>query len=351
MMRLPHSRLVRTRRGEAQRSDGVLVPIKRGVALVLEGGEEALATWDFERLIHGARILAVIAACRTRPAFTHESAMIVHGLTPWTSNPDVYLRTSVRYTPARLPAVLVGTNGVPLARALQTRAPSPSGEIVEVEGVLVDSLEDTAILMAASRPLFDALAAVSQILRRLSAFDRFDLEGSRAREAAVRADLLDRVAAVRERRAMHGLRTAELVIRYASGACETPGEIGVLTVLLSLFPDETITQFEIVIAGRRYFADFALVRWRILIEFDGVVKMGDDEASFRRAQADLLARQRALEDAGWTVVRAGWKDLRNPAALRAKLLERIMRVQGAVELPGETASAFLSLLLTAPRPR
>ncbi|WP_195838677.1 DUF559 domain-containing protein [Schaalia hyovaginalis] len=162
--------------------------------------------------------------------------------------------------------------------------------------------------------------------------------------------MLEKLRRMNERRSLRGLHRAELIVRYSHAACESIGEIGLLGVLLTLFPDELVSQHEIFTGGRRYFADFALVRWRILIEFDGVGKMGADEASFNRAKRDFLARQRSLEDAGWTVIRVGWADVLDPQGLRAKLIERILRVQaqkGVVELPGETAQAFLEMLIRA----
>ena len=62
---------------------------------------------------------------------------------------------------------------------------------------------------------------------------------------------------------------------------------------------------------------------RIGFEFDGVVKMGKTPEEFRRAQAELMARQRDLEDAGWLIIRIGWNDLLDPRRLRGRVVERI----------------------------
>jgi hypothetical protein len=56
-------------------------------------------------------------------------------------------------------------------------------------------------------------------------------------------------------------------------------------------------------SGRRYFADFAWPRLRILGEADGSGKYGADADDVTAALRRERRRQRDLEDAGWTVVR------------------------------------------------
>lgn len=349
-MMLPHSKLIRTHRKTPPRHPEGSAPIKRGFRLSLTGEEVGLKAWDIRGLVAGARILAVHGACSRPPVFTDESAMILHGLTPWAPNPDVFLRVGWRYSTTALPEVAISSCTVPGVRIRQITSALFEDEPLEIDGVLADPLEAISLHMACTRAFLDALTCVCESLRALSAFDRFRIEESRVREHQVKRRMLEKLRRMNERRSLRGLHRAELIVRYSHAACESIGEIGLLGVLLTLFPDELVSQYEILTGGRRYFADFALVRWRILIEFDGVGKMGADEASFNRAKRDFLARQRSLEDAGWTVIRVGWADVLDPQGLRAKLIERILRVQaqkGDVELPGETAQAFLEMLIRA----
>ena len=54
---------------------------------------------------------------------------------------------------------------------------------------------------------------------------------------------------------------------------------------------EVVTQFEIVVNGRRYFADIAIPGLMIIFEFDGIGKLGKNEADFARAKRDWIQRE------------------------------------------------------------
>ena len=59
-------------------------------------------------------------------------------------------------------------------------------------------------------------------------------------------------------------------------------------------PFEVVTQFEIVVNGRRYFADIAIPGLMIIFEFDGIGKLGKDDAEFARAKRDWIQRENDL---------------------------------------------------------
>ena len=342
-MSLPHSLVVPTHGHSRCILPAGCVPLKRGFALSIPADMGGEPKWRLQELVDGARLVAVNASCASGTTFTHESAMLAHGLRPLAPNPDVLVRAPYRRPALALPGI--DWNGVRIdsARLTQTRTALVLRDVMDADGVAADSLEATAIAMALHRPLPDAVAAVGQILRRLSHFDRFSSAASQSREDIVRARLLELLAEEGRGRVLRGLRGAESIIRFAQAGCESPGESRLLAVLLTLFPHDVQTQFEILAGGQRYFADFAIPCWKVIIEFDGLIKMGSNEQEFRRAQADLMARQRALEDSGWTVVRVGWNDVLQVDVLRAKLLRRILAVQSKPELPGRTAGEFLAL--------
>lgn len=83
------------------------------------------------------------------------------------------------------------------------------------------------------------------------------------------------------------------------------------------------SQHEILVDGVRYFADFAIIELKLIIEFDGMEKMGNDAAEFRRARRDLMLRQKRLEDAGWRILRVQWSDFRDFERLRTRVAEAI----------------------------
>ena len=64
---------------------------------------------------------------------------------------------------------------------------------------------------------------------------------------------------------------------------------------------EVVTQYEIVVNGRRYFADIAIPGLMIIFEFDGIGKLGKNEADFAQAKREWIQRenesaQRWLDD-------------------------------------------------------
>ena len=78
-------------------------------------------------------------------------------------------------------------------------------------------------------------------------------------------------------------------------------------VLKSVSAFEVVTQFEIVVNGRRYFADIAIPGLMIIFEFDGIGKLGKDDAEFARAKRDWIQRENDLRSAGWTIYRVSWR--------------------------------------------
>ncbi|WP_022867652.1 endonuclease domain-containing protein [Schaalia vaccimaxillae] len=344
-MSLPHTQVIRTQGNQRRVLPDQSVSIRRGAILLLKDEDMTAPMWRAQSLANGARILATNHFTRGSTVFTHESAMIAHGLAPWCKNPNVSLRPKGRCNRKILPALRIGEHSIASVHSVPTQSTRLGDDAEAVDGVLVDSLETTALLMAASRPPTDAIVAVSQIVRRLSKFDRFLPKASRAHEAGVKAHLLERLSPGGDCAHLRGASRAGLLIAGSDAGCESVGEAALLTVLLTLEPQNIRTQYEIVANGNTYFADFALPKWRIVIEFDGVIKMGTNEREFHQAQAELMARQRDLEDAGWTVVRVGWKDLLNLDALRAKLLARILRVQRIPTLPSRLAEDYWRLHL------
>jgi len=69
------------------------------------------------------------------------------------------------------------------------------------------------------------------------------------------------------------------------------------------------TQEEVCIDGRTYFIDIALPELRIAIEFDGRIKYGETVSQVHDSIEAEQRRQRALERAGWKVIRVRWSDL------------------------------------------
>jgi len=66
-------------------------------------------------------------------------------------------------------------------------------------------------------------------------------------------------------------------------------------------------------------SDFGWKERGVLGEFDGRIKYTGPQDEVARAVMAEKDREARLREAGWVVVRWGWEDLRDPAALRRRI--------------------------------
>ena len=116
--------------------------------------------------------------------------------------------------------------------------------------------------------------------------------------------MLGRLAALRQREDNVPFQRAETIISAADPGCDNPAEAALLWVIKSVSAFDVVTQHEIVINGRRYFADIAIPELMIIFEFDGIGKLGTNEADY-----EDLARLRA-----WVIERVGLRQSSIPAS-------------------------------------
>ena len=93
---------------------------------------------------------------------------------------------------------------------------------------------------------------------------------------------------------------------------------------------EVVTQFEIIVNGRRYFADIAIPGLMIIFEFDGIGKLGKNEVDFARAKRDWIQRENDLRGAGWTIYRFSWPDYEDLTQLRSLVSELLGPFQSVI---------------------
>ncbi|MDC4232152.1 hypothetical protein M3T53_00245 [Actinomyces sp. B33] len=315
-MDLPPLALQRTRGKTApdQRDGARLLRIRRGFALDPRELPDTLKPWEARRLVAEARIHAT-AAAHEEVVLTRESALVLHGIPAWADNPDVWVRMDSRGTLRRFPAVEGENWFVPSARIRQDSRPS-TDEPVVVDGITVDSLETTAVLCALSLHPIEGFTAACGIIRRLCGFNRFDIAESRRREEEVRTDLLRRLHSMTVKR---GAKRANVILTYASGACESVGEAALLWYVLTVAQHDVETQVEVRADGRRYFADIAIPALGLILEFDGMGKLGGNEVEFARSRAAMMKRDLDLERGGWRVAHFQMTDFAAPDALRRRL--------------------------------
>lgn len=138
-------------------------------------------------------------------------------------------------------------------------------------------------------------------------FDRFRQDASRPRQEEARRDFHEALDATP--RNTRGRGHARWIVDHADAGCESPGEALVLLALLRAGIAGLTTQEEVCIDGRTYFIDIALPELRIAIEFDGRIKYGETVSQVHDSIEAEQRRQRALERAGWKVIRVRWSDL------------------------------------------
>lgn len=177
-------------------------------------------------------------------------------------------------------------------------------EVVEVDGVLVTSVERTVLDLARTRP-FDWGVAVADAALRLGV-PRDDLE-----EAARRAV------------GVPGIVRGRAVVRFADPRAESAGESRSRALMHQQGIPAPELQQDIRLDGRRVGrSDFLWRHQRTVGEFDGRSKYHELVPSGQTA-ADVVmaekAREQDFRDAGFWLVRWGWVDLDDPPALAARI--------------------------------
>jgi hypothetical protein len=180
-------------------------------------------------------------------------------------------------------------------------------DVVMLDGLRVIAFEYalTELLCRASRRT--ALACVDQAI----ALTPPELR------AQLRAEVAHRIA---ERRDSRGRRRSEILLDLATGHAESPAESWLLLDLYDAgFPvpaqQVPVTDLD---GNVRYRLDFAWEELRVALEYDGYA------AHVGRVERDV-ARDAELRRLGWTVLRAGVTDLKDPAELHAAIRQAFWR--------------------------
>lgn len=227
------------------------------------------------------------ASASHEPVFSHESAALVHGIPVvgnWPSRPH-----TIEPEPQ---AVSRRTRtGVIVHRPRHRVEPTRIGDHV------VTGLIDTAIALAASRPLNTGVVALDHVLAR----------------GVVREEIEELVGL---RRPFHGAARVLRAAGIATGLAESPLEsISLVPMALAGLPRPR-QQFEVAVQGLRYRLDFFWPEFAVAGEADGRGKY--------RGPDDLWAekvRQDALRSRGISVARWGWADAVDGVRMLARLRE------------------------------
>lgn len=269
--------------------------------------EAHLARTEVER--HRVLLDAVATSARGGSAVvSHLSAAVLHGL-------PLY-RFADRAVEVTLAGPAGGSSRTGLRRHLDALS---DDDVVFIDGIACTTLDRTVFDVARTVSVEMALACADAALRREAvSARRFDA----AAQEAWRERLRERAVRAAGRR---GVRRARQVIEFADGRAELPGE-SVSRLSLHRLGFREI-DLQIAVAGPRgadYFVDIALGEVRTFWEFDGEVKYRDAAMRGGRSIETVLLDEKRREDwirgvTQWRVCRGGFRDLRTPETLAARL--------------------------------
>ena len=295
--------------------------IMRGVVMNTERFSKDSPAWEIRDAVNLARIHAVYATRTGIECFTHESAMLIHGIPTWDNTPEIRAVKGNDRHIVDLKEVEICKHTVVSRKFLPSALMLSKKHVQNINGLPVESLVLTSLRIALSRPAIDAIVAVSEILHEVTLFSRFHQKDSRIAEKKVKDTLLTSLKNVRRKYPrLFNYKRAELIINTADAGCENIAEAALLPFVCATFPNQYVTQYKIHARGNDYYADFAIPGLNLLIEFDGKGKMGSNENEFLDARQESIKRQQLLEMLGYSFIRVTWKELLSPRELMHHLL-------------------------------
>jgi hypothetical protein len=153
-------------------------------------------------------------------------------------------------------------------------------------------------------------------LNSWSQFSTFSQDECRQRAEEIRTDLLARLNRAGQ---VRGYRRARSILSAIDPGCANAAEAALLWIVRSICPFTVHTQVHIGVHGYHYYVDLLIEDLHIIIEFDGVTKLGETRDEFEQAKRNWVMRDQNLRDAGWQVIRISWPDYNDWEGLRIRL--------------------------------
>ncbi|MEU4289404.1 type IV toxin-antitoxin system AbiEi family antitoxin domain-containing protein [Kribbella sp. NPDC026596] len=249
-------------------------------------------SWDRARRLHLLRTRAVVDRMGAGVVVSHQSAVLLHGLPTW----------GLDLTKVHLTKPLGRTRSDAVAEVHRSRF--DPGEITVVDGLRV---------VTPARAITETACASSYEV------------GVVLGDAALHQRLVsvEALAAMADRHAYwSGSPAARAAARFADGLSESVGESRLRVLMANHGLPAPILQAEIRDEGGRLIGrvDFLLCG-RLIVEFDGAVKYGEDAGGAVLAEKWREDRLRAC---GYRVIRISWADLDQPQVTA----DRIRRAAG-----------------------
>jgi len=305
--------------GRRAKLDG-LTRIRPGAYVWVPTG---LSGWEEKRFLALARCAAYGAQLRAEVTFSHQTAALLHGLPLWSYGDKTYA-----YQP-------YGWSGDGDPTLVRRAGRLDDGERETIQGLPVTSLERTATDCVRSMHPRDALVVADAVLRRLAEVSRHDRDASLNRMADVRAQLMERLAALGPAR---GVVQARAVVAAANGFAESPGETVQRWIAVSRGLPEPDLQVPVHTRLGLFYLDGAWHGdgWRLGLEHDGSVKYGGDGAEAACVVEQEKEREDAIREEGYPLFRTVTKDLSRVRETFARMCARLPAavVEQARPVPG-----------------
>lgn len=273
--------------------DGTLLRLRPG-CYVFASWWDGLSVSSRRRNRVHLHAFATLTTSANGYVYSHVSAASLHGLHLW--NVDEMVHVTQPGKPSQA--------GCGRDTAVHVRVLAP-GDVVDLDGSRVTSLERTVVDCALTLPYKQALIIADHALR-------------------LGASLPKLLAAAGSLGSHRGIRTLRKVLRFADARSESPGETLTRDLLRELRIETPGLQVWITTRLGQFRADFAWVRQKVVLEFDGKGKYFDyrptAEAIFRERK-----REAALIERGWRVLRIEWKDLFDEAVFKRRVLAALAR--------------------------
>ncbi|TSE01003.1 hypothetical protein FOS14_04370 [Skermania sp. ID1734] len=253
---------------------------------------------------HRELVRATMAAVSPHAVVSHQSATVLHGLTPWAVPLDRVHVTRDRPSGGRR------------TRGLHVHcAPFDTNEVLSIAGVRTLPLARALADIARTEPI-DAAVVLGDMALRQGLCSRDDV-----------------LAALSYAEGRKGYPAARRAIALFDGRSESIGESRSRVLFERLCLPRPVLQEPFFdrqgsFIGR---ADFFFEEQGVIGEFDGKVKYGKHLREGEHA-GEVVFREKLREDRlreqGWEVVRWTWQDLARPLALRDRILHAFARGLG-----------------------
>lgn len=286
----------------------IVANLRRGVWITLvRGAYFPTATWSSysDELKYRAKVQARLLKSRDGAACL-ESAAVLHGLQLVSPLPTVV--HTVNFS---------REHGGRITRDRHRHSWQDEPSLTMISGLPTTSLVQTLVDLARWRRLTEAIVPVEYALRT----------------RGITVDSLKTHPVIMSR--SPGAYRARQLFGFASNRSESPGESFSRAVFYTHRLEMPVSQLEVLGAdGRNYRADFGWPHLKLLGEFDGRSKYGEETGIMANALWEEKMREDALREAGYRIVRWVWSDLHQPM----KLIRRLTSL-GVEKILSQTESA------------